>query len=97
MDSVPKLTTDAAGNPKPRGRTRFQPGQSGNPKGKPRGAKNRILLALDKIGVDNAAPVLSAAVAAAIGGDTAHSRPPGAGVAGLETDQGGENASGSVP
>jgi hypothetical protein len=27
-------------------------------------------LALDKIGVDNAAPVLSAAVAAAIGGDT---------------------------
>ena len=70
MDSVPKLTTDAAGNPKPRGRTRFQPGQSGNPKGKPRGAKNRVLLALDKIGVDNAAPVLSAAVAAAIGGDT---------------------------
>ena len=65
MDSVPKLTTDAAGNPKPRGRTRFQPGQSGNPKGKPRGAKNRVLLALDKIGVDNAAPVLSAAVAAA--------------------------------
>ena len=89
MDSVPKLTTDAAGNPKPRGRTRFQPGQSGNPKGKPRGAKNRILLALDKIGVDNAAPVLSAAVAAAIGGDTAHSRPPGAGVAGLETDRRG--------
>jgi hypothetical protein len=69
MDSVPKLTTDAASNPKPRGRTRFQPGQSGNPKGKPRGAKNRVLLALDKIGVDNAAPVLSAAVAAAIGGD----------------------------
>jgi hypothetical protein len=28
------------------------------------------VLALDKIGVDNAAPVLSAAVAAAIGGDT---------------------------
>jgi Family of unknown function (DUF5681) len=44
MDSVPKLTTDAAGNPKPRGRTRFQPGQSGNPKGKPRGAKNRVLM-----------------------------------------------------
>jgi Family of unknown function (DUF5681) len=40
MDSVPKLTTDAAGNPKPRGRTRFQPGQSGNPKGKPRGAND---------------------------------------------------------
>src|ERR1700722_17006804 len=46
MDSVPKLTTDAAGNPKPRGRTRFQPGQSGNPKGKPRGAKNRVLISV---------------------------------------------------
>src|SRR5208337_3428813 len=55
MDSVPQLTTDAAGNPKPRGRTRFQPGQSGNPKGKPRGAKNRVLLAL--IGIDTVLPV----------------------------------------
>lgn len=49
---------------------RFQPGRSGNPAGKPKGAKNRTLLALDKIGAENAEPILQAAVRAAIGDDT---------------------------
>ncbi|MDA8253813.1 MAG: DUF5681 domain-containing protein [Rhodospirillales bacterium] len=47
----------------------FQPGQSGNPRGKPKGARNRVLLALDGIGGDAAADVLAAAVTAAKAGD----------------------------
>jgi len=53
---------------KQRGRP-FGRGSSGNPAGKPRGAKNRVLLALDKVGADNARAVLDAAIAAAKGGD----------------------------
>jgi len=29
---------------------RFQPGKSGNPKGKPKGSRNHVLAALDAIG-----------------------------------------------
>ncbi len=49
--------------------SRWQPGESGNPAGKPRGARNRVLLALDQIGEEAAAEVLGAAVIAAKGGD----------------------------
>ena len=48
---------------------RFKPGQSGNPAGKPRGARNHTLLALDKIGAEGAEDVLRQAVTAAKGGD----------------------------
>ena len=49
--------------------SRWQPGELGNPAGKPRGARNRVLLALDQIGEEAAAEVLGAAVTAAKGGD----------------------------
>jgi Family of unknown function (DUF5681) len=48
---------------------RFKPGTSGNPKGKPPGTRNAALLALDKIGEENAKEILQAAVTAAKAGD----------------------------
>jgi hypothetical protein len=48
---------------------RFKPGTSGNPKGKPPGPRNAALLALDKIGEENAKEILQAAVTAAKAGD----------------------------
>jgi hypothetical protein len=48
---------------------RFQPGQSGNPAGKPRGARNAALAALDAIGQEGAEAVLRAVVEAAGKGD----------------------------
>ena len=47
----------------------FQPGHSGNPAGKPRGARNRVLLALDAIGEEHAPAILETVVEAAKGGD----------------------------
>ncbi len=49
--------------------TAYSPGKSGNPAGKPRGAKNRVLLALDRVGADNAQAILEVAVEAARSGD----------------------------
>lgn len=48
---------------------RWQPGQSGNPSGRPRGSRDRALAALDAIGDANAADILQAVVDAAKGGD----------------------------
>jgi thioredoxin-like negative regulator of GroEL len=48
---------------------RFKPGQSGNPAGKPRGARNPALVALDKIGANNAEDVLQAVITKAKEGD----------------------------
>lgn len=49
--------------------TRFQRGQSGNPKGKPPGARHAALLALDVIGAEGAKDIMHAVVAAARNGD----------------------------
>jgi len=46
---------------------RWQPGQSGSPAGKPKGTRNKTLMALDAIGHENAEAILQSAVAAAIG------------------------------
>jgi hypothetical protein len=54
--------------PKQRGRP-FVPGQSGNPHGKPKGAKHTALLALDAIGAEGAEAVLRKTVEAAQAGD----------------------------
>jgi hypothetical protein len=48
---------------------RWQPGQSGNPAGRPRGSRHEALKALDAIGAEGAAEVMQAVVAAAKDGD----------------------------
>ena len=54
--------------PKQRGRP-FKPGQSGNAKGKPPGARHAALLALDAIGRDAGKDIMQAVVTAAKAGD----------------------------
>lgn len=54
--------------PKQRGRP-FPPGRSGNPAGKPKGARHAALKALDAIGAEGAADVMAAVVKAAKEGD----------------------------
>ena len=59
--------TDPTGQEQAPGR--WQPGQSGNPSGRPRGSRDRALSALDAIGDQSAVEVLQAVVKAAKGGD----------------------------
>jgi hypothetical protein len=49
--------------------SRWRPGQSGNPAGKPPGTRNAVLRALDAIGEEGAQAALQAVVAAAGAGD----------------------------
>ena len=61
--------TDAESRaPKLRGRP-FPKGKSGNPAGRPRGSKHAALIALDKIGEQNAADILASVVEKAKNGD----------------------------
>jgi hypothetical protein len=53
---------------KQRGRP-FEPGRSGNPRGKPKGSRNQVLAALDQIGAENAEAILQKAVEQAKNGD----------------------------
>src|SRR5690349_20810490 len=54
---------------KPGGSRRFQKGQSGNPRGRPKGLRHAALWALDVIGTEAAGDILKTVVAAAKGGD----------------------------
>ncbi len=47
----------------------FEPGQSGNPAGRPKGARHAALLALDAIGVEAGKDIMQAVVKAAKEGD----------------------------
>jgi hypothetical protein len=50
-------------------RGRWQPGTSGNPAGKPLGARHAALVALDAIGAEAGNDIMAAVVSAAKGGD----------------------------
>ena len=54
--------------PDQRGRP-FKRGESGNPAGRPAGSRNKVLVALDKIGAEGAEEVLRRTVEAAKAGD----------------------------
>jgi thioredoxin-like negative regulator of GroEL len=49
----------------------FQPGQSGNPRGKPPGTRSKVLAELDRLGAQGAQQVLAAVLHAAQQGDVA--------------------------
>jgi len=59
--------TETAG-PKQSG-GRFKPGQSGNPAGRPKGARHKALQALDAMGEEAAKEIMAAVVQSAKGGD----------------------------
>lgn len=48
---------------------RWEPGQSGNPAGRPKGSRHAALLALDAIGAEAGADIMTAVVNAAKNGD----------------------------
>jgi hypothetical protein len=48
---------------------RWEPGQSGNPAGRPKGSRHAALLALDAIGAEAGTEIMAAVVNAAKGGD----------------------------
>ena len=50
---------------------RFQPGQSGNPAGRPRGSRNKSTVIMEKLLDDSAGKLTTAAIAQAIAGDPA--------------------------
>src|SRR5262249_31378729 len=50
---------------------RFQPGQSGNPAGKPPGTRSKVLAELDRLGAEGAQKVLAVVLDAAQRGDMA--------------------------
>ena len=49
----------------------FQPGQSGNPAGRPRGSRNRRTIIVEKLFDDSASELTTAAISRATGGDPA--------------------------
>ena len=63
------MTTEPETTQPKQGGQRFEPGQSGNPAGRPRGSRHRALLALDAIGEEASKDIVNAVVTAAKGGD----------------------------
>ena len=63
MSSTEPETTDTKQG------SRWPPGQSGNPSGRPKGARHAALMALDAIGEAAAGKVMQSVVTAAVAGD----------------------------
>ncbi len=59
----------AAPRPKTRTSTKFQPGESGNPKGRPRGSRNRATLAAEQLLDGDADAIIAKVIALAKRGD----------------------------
>ena len=55
-------------------RGRFQPGQSGNPAGRPKGARHKTTLLAEKLMQDDAKAIVEAVLTAAKGGDMTAAR-----------------------
>lgn len=69
------MADNAAAKQRQRGRGRpFPSGQSGNPAGKPKGARHRITLLAEKLMADDTETVVRAVVEAAKGGDMSAAR-----------------------
>jgi Family of unknown function (DUF5681) len=54
--------------------TRFKPGQSGNPAGRPAGSRSKVLTALDALGEGEAESIVRALIEKAKGGDSVAGR-----------------------
>ncbi len=67
--SPPPAPVDTLNAQKPRGRP-FQPGQSGNPLGKPKGSRNRVTRALEALIDDQGEALITRAVQKALDGDS---------------------------
>src|SRR5690242_17569729 len=66
------MQTEISAREQRRGRGRpYRPGESGNPAGKPRGARNRATRLLDRMAQDDAADVIQTVIDRAKGGDMA--------------------------
>src|SRR5215471_16915969 len=65
------MTTDQTEPPK---NTRFKPGQSGNPNGRPAGSRSKVLVALDALGEGEAESIVKAMIEKAKGGDSVAGR-----------------------
>ncbi|WP_441258998.1 DUF5681 domain-containing protein [Bradyrhizobium sp. 521_C7_N1_3] len=61
--------TDSSENTGPKQDTRFQPGQSGNPRGRPRGSRNQTTLAVEALLDGEAETLTRKAIELATGGD----------------------------
>ena len=69
------MAENAPAKQRRRGRGRpFEPGQSGNPRGKPRGTRHRVTLLAEKLMADDTEAVMRAVIDAAKGGDMTAAR-----------------------